>query len=232
MYLWTEYKNGVQVASCIQFEVGSESAGDVNLKGLARHVLRNINHIYENVQRWRQKSSVAALESDAVALAGSQSLPSRLHCSHRRQEGNILSFSVSDIFPSFHVTDIVGLEPFRYCTELANSANHTPVRGHYPNFEEHSCFVVSEATNAMKEHLLYWHELQELLPRYLKSKMNGIWFPYQTLFSDLSKHGFQEVKTWASTTLQNLKVLLCSWVESTTSRQIRGFQKVTVHPFT
>ena len=68
--------------------------GDVNLKfDLARHVLRNINHNYENVQRWRQKSSVAALESDAVALAESQSLPSLLHCSHRRQESNILSFS-------------------------------------------------------------------------------------------------------------------------------------------
>ena len=41
----------------------------------------------------------------------------------------------SDIVPRYHVTDIVGLEPFRYCTKLANCANLTPVRGHYPNFE-------------------------------------------------------------------------------------------------
>ena len=59
----------------------------------------------------------------------------------------------SDIFPSFHVTDIVGLEPFRYCTKLANSANHTPVRGHYPNCETFLratvLFIVSKTTNAM-----------------------------------------------------------------------------------
>ena len=124
----------MQVASCIQFEVGSESAGDANLKDLARHVLRNINHIYEST------------EVEAEIICGC--IGERRSCTH----GDPVSlFSApllappsgekhpvvlrSDIVPRYHVTDIVGLEPFRYRTKLANCANHTPVRGHYPNCE-------------------------------------------------------------------------------------------------
>ena len=89
---------------------------DVNLKfDLERHVLRNNNHNYENVQRWRQKSSVAALESDAVALDRGEPVVSPFSAPllappSGGQHHVVLN---SDIFPSFHVTDIVGLELFR-----------------------------------------------------------------------------------------------------------------------
>ena len=69
------------------------------------------------VQRWRQKSSVAALESDAVALDRGETVsPFSAPLLAPPSGGQHPVVLKSDIFPSFHVTDIVGLDLFRFCT--------------------------------------------------------------------------------------------------------------------